>query len=113
MKFNFHNKTFKLVQNSSEGEVTSDTIFHFQQNEDIVTADYHGGTIAHGKIIALLKNDKLEMRYHCITVDDELKAGKAIAEISILCNGRMQLSLEWEWIDRAGSGQSVYLEIGN
>jgi len=110
-KFNFNNKEFKPVQNSQEGEVSSETTFLFQQEDDLITADYHGGTVKQGKIIALLKDDKMEMRYHCITIDDELKAGKALAHISINDDGRMQLALDWEWLDREGDGQSIYIEV--
>lgn len=63
--------------------MNSDTIFEYKQNGNIVTADYFGETIKYSKIIADLQGDKLSMLYQCLTTDNELKAGKAIAQISI------------------------------
>ena len=81
-KFNFNNKSFYLVENSKSGKVNSDTVFNYQQKENIVTADYYGGTIKYGKIIATLDNDILHMLYQCVTSENELKAGKAVAKVS-------------------------------
>ena len=78
--YNFNNKTFVLLENSENGKVNSDTVFKYKQEGNIVTADYSGGTVIYGKIIAVLKGDVLDMLYQCVTTDNELKAGKAIAE---------------------------------
>jgi hypothetical protein len=43
--FNFHNKTFSLIENSENGKVNSETIFKYQQDGSLVTADYFGGDI--------------------------------------------------------------------
>lgn len=108
---NFDNKTFLLLENSSEGRVNSNTIFKYEQTGNLVTADYKGGAIVYGKIIAKLVDDRLEMLYQCLTIDDELKAGKAIAKISLLDNGKIKLSLNWKWLgEQEGSGTSEYLE---
>ena len=111
MNINFNNKIFSLLENSSEGKVNTNTIFKYSQVGDLVTADYHGGTIVYGKIIAKLVEDKLEMLYQCLTIDGELKAGKAIAQINFSENGKMKLSLEWEWLgENERSGTSEYIE---
>lgn len=109
-KIDFNNKTFTLLSNSKEGKVNNETIFRYKQKGDLVTADYSGGTVIYGKIIALLKGDKLEMLYQCLTTDNELKAGKAIADVSFTALSKIQLDLNWEWLDNEGSGQSTYLE---
>ncbi len=108
---NLHNKTFSLLENSKNGKANSDTIFEYQQNGNLVTANYHGGTIRYGKIIAILKDQKLDMLYQCVTTENELKAGKAIADISLMENGKIKLELQWEWLgDIKGAGISVYIE---
>jgi hypothetical protein len=110
-KYNFNNKTFSLVTNSEKGTVDSNTIFEYKQNGNLVTADYFGGTILYGKIIAKLKDDQLEMLYQCITRDNELKAGKAIAEISKTENNKIKLKLSWQWLDKnEEKGISEYIE---
>ena len=110
--FNFHNKTFTLLENSEKGTVNADTIFEYQQDGNLVTADYHGGLIRYGSIIARLHDDKLHLRYQCLTTDDELKSGKAIANITYDKNERILLQLNWEWIGGVeGKGTSVYIEV--
>jgi hypothetical protein len=111
--FNFNNKRFAIIRNSANGQVNKETIFEYRQDGNLVTADYFGGTIKYGKIIAELKGDKLSMLYQCFTTDGQLKAGKAIAQISLMENGKMKLSLDWEWLTNGnGTGKSEYLEIG-
>lgn len=111
-KFNFNNKTFSLIENTENGKVNSETIFEYKQEGNLVTADYFGGAIKYGKIIANLKNNKLNMLYQCITTDNELKAGKAIAKISLTKYNKMKLKLNWEWLnDKNESGISEYIEI--
>lgn len=108
--FNFNNKTFSLIENSELGKANSKTVFKYKQEGDLVTADYHGGTIKYGKIIAHLKENKLHMLYQCITTNNELKAGKAIADISITQNNKIKLKLNWEWLDKDEKGVSEYIE---
>jgi len=110
-EFDFNNKTFLLVQNSKNGQVNSDTVFKYQQDGNLVTADYFGGSIKYGKIIAHLQGDKLNMLYQCLTTDNELKAGKAIADITLTEQGKIKLSLDWQWLtNEKEKGQSEYIE---
>ena len=112
MNYNFNNKTFILLENSKEGKVNSDTLFKYKQEGDLVTADYFGGSIVYGKIIAVLKGDQLEMLYQCLTVENDLKAGKAIANISFSEENKLKLSLDWEWLGGSQEkGKSEYIEI--
>ena len=110
-EFNFNNKTFSLLENSENGKVSSETIFKYKQEDNLVTADYYGGTIKYGKIIANLSNNTLDMLYQCITTDNELKAGKAIAKISLTNDEKIKLTLNWKWLeDKNESGISEYIE---
>lgn len=107
----FNNKIFSLVANTENGKVSNETIFEYKQEGDMVTANYYGGTIRYGKIIAILQNRQLNMLYQCLTTSNELKAGKAIAEISFTENGKMKLTLNWEWLgSKNDKGVSEYLE---
>jgi len=116
--YNLHNKTFTLVQNSEHGATDSQTIFHYQQEGDLVTADYSGGSIRYGKIIARLENDHLQMLYQCMTNEGELKAGKASAKLSfnepaspLGRSEKIKMQLDWEWLnDSKKKGRSEYLE---
>lgn len=109
---NFNNKKFSLVQNSKTGKVSSETIFFFKQEKDLVTADYHGGQIRYGKIIALLQKEKLVLLYQCVTNGGLLKAGKAVAKVSYTKNQKIRLKMNWEWITgEISKGESEYIEI--
>ena len=111
-KLDFNNKTFALVENSQEGKVNADTVFKYKQKGDLVTADYYGGTIRYGKIIAQLEGDVLHMLYQCLTLENELKAGKAIAKVSHSDSDKIKLVLDWEWLtDSNQKGISEYIEI--
>ena len=111
MKYNFNNKTFHLLQNSEKGEVDKSTTFHYAQEGDIISAEYRGGIIRCGKIIALIQEDQLDMLYQCITIDNELKAGKAKADISLNSIVKIILRLNWKWLnDNDESGESLYIE---
>lgn len=110
-EFNFHNKTFYLIENSKKGKVNTDTVFKYQQEKNIVTADYFGGTIKYGKIIATLEGNILNMLYQCVTSENELKAGKAIAKISFNESNKILLKLNWQWLNgNEDKGVSEYLE---
>ena len=111
-EFDFNNKRFALIQNSDNGQVNTETIFNYKQDDNLVTADYFGGTIKYGKIIAELKGDELNMLYQCFTTDNQLKAGKALAKITLTENGKIKLSLDWEWLTNGNDqGKSEYIEI--
>lgn len=108
---NFNNKKFFLVENSENGTVNSETIFEYKQEGDLVTAIYYGGNIRNGNIIAVVKDNQLEMLYHCLTTENQLKAGKAIAAISIANNNKIKLTLNWQWLnDDQNKGVSEYIE---
>lgn len=110
--FNFNNKKFVLLENSENGEVDQSTVFEYKQKGNLVTADYFGGTIAYGKIIAHINNDELNMVYQCATKDNQLKAGRAIAKISEYKPNKLKLSLDWEWLgESGGKGKSQYVQL--
>ena len=75
---NFEGKKFRLIANSKNGEATSETIFEYSQEGDLVTADYYGGEIRYGKIIGLLDGNNLQMYYQCLTKEDEFKLGSEL-----------------------------------
>jgi hypothetical protein len=38
--FQYHNKHFRPVQNTENGETSSETVFHYQQEGNILTSEY-------------------------------------------------------------------------
>lgn len=111
--FNLNQKRFHPLSNSQLGTVNSNTIFDYTEYNGIVRATYHGGTILSGHILAQWQGDScLKMLYHCLTIDQELKAGQATARLSRTKDGLIHMDLEWEWLgDNKGTGVSHYIEI--
>ena len=111
-RISFNNKVFKLVQNSDHGSASNQTKFVYKQEGNLVTADYYGGDIRYGKIIAELKDEKLHIVYQCMTLANELKCGKALADITLDDDtGKIKLKLNWEWLTSQEKGTSEYIEV--
>jgi len=110
---NYHNKKFKAVKNTDNGEVSSETIFYYKQTENIVTAEYSGGEIISGHLIAIVDADGcLDMCYHHINTQGELMTGKCFSKPEILPGGRIRLYEKWQWTSGDFSeGESIVEEI--
>jgi len=111
--FDLNNRKFQLLQNSDHGAVSDQTSFLYKQEGNLITADYSGGGVKAGKIIAAFRSeDLLEMRYQCVMDDRTLKAGKAMAKVILNDKSLIELHLDWEWLDDGDEkGKSVYVEL--
>ena len=109
----YNNRKFSSVQNSDTGEVSSETVFHYHQKDALVWAEYSGGEIVFGNLIAkVLENDCLEMRYQHLNKSGELMTGKCFSTPEILEDGRIRLYEKWQWT--AGdfsAGESIVEEL--
>jgi hypothetical protein len=115
MDYNLNGKVFRSVSNSENGDVDAATIFYYQQNGEIVTARYVGGSIVEGHLIAkVLPNGQLDMRYHHLNQAGEFMLGKCLSTPSLLPDGRLKFAEAWQWLSGDGSsGWSEIEEIGN
>jgi hypothetical protein len=96
--FNYNNRAFRSIANTPNGEVSGDTIFHYQQQGDIVSATYSGGSIVHGSLLAKVDDEGcLDMRYQHINQRGELMTGKCRSTPSRLPDGRIRLDEDWQW----------------
>lgn len=113
MTFNFEGKTFVSITNTGNGEVDVETLFHYHQNGDIVTAAYGGGSIVKGHLIAKVRGDgKLDMRYHHVNCNGDLMIGKCLSTPEIMEDGRIKLKEEWQWLSGdMSTGFSEIVEI--
>lgn len=112
-KINYNDRRFKSISNSPNGEVGGDTTFHYFQDGNVVWADYHGGDIVHGSLIATVdENGRLDMRYHHVNRLGELMTGKCRSTPEILPDGRIRLHEQWQWTSGDYSeGTSIIEEI--
>lgn len=110
---NYHNKTFRPVSNTENGETGSETIFKYLQHGNIITAEYSGGKIVKGHLIGLAnERGEIDMRYHQVNTNGELMTGVCHSTPEILPNRKIRLHEQWEWTsgDRS-KGESVIEEV--
>lgn len=108
---NYNKKTFRSISNTPNGEVSGDTIFHYAQTGNIVTATYAGGGIAEGHLIALVDEmGNLDMRYHHVNLQGVLQTGICRSVPEMLPDGRIRLQETWQWTSGDGSSGSSLVE---
>ena len=112
-KINYDNKKFASIENSETGEVSGETIFHYHQTGDLVWAEYAGGDIVFGTLIAkVLENDCLDMRYQHLNKSGELMTGKCFSTLENLADSKIRLYEKWQWTSGdLSKGESIIEEI--
>ncbi len=110
---NYDGRKFASIHNSETGEVGSETVFHYHQSGNIVWAEYSGGAIVRGHLIATCDNDGvLEMRYHHVNTSGDLMTGICRSTPEVLQDGRIRLHEKWQWTSGdLTSGESMIEEI--
>ncbi len=110
---NYNNKTFKPVSNTENGETSAETLFHYAQKDNILTASYSGGKIKSGHLIGLVaENGIIDMHYHQVNDQDQLMTGVCSSKPEILPNGKIRLHETWQWTSGdLSSGNSIIEEI--
>ena len=110
---NYERKKFKSIVNASNGDVSSETIFHYRQQDNVAWAEYEGGGILLGHLIGTVNEQGiLDMRYHHVNEQGELMTGKCTSVPQLLDDGRLRVYETWEWTCRDFSkGQSIIEEI--
>ncbi|WP_298555810.1 n-acetylglutamate synthase [uncultured Algibacter sp.] len=110
---NYNNKSFRLISSTENSETSSDTIFHYKQNGNILTSTYKGGSIIEGHLIGLVDEDgTINMSYHQINTNGELMTGTCISKPKIDSDGKITLYENWKWTSgNKSKGTSVLEEI--
>jgi len=109
----YHNRTFRSVNSSANGEVSTDTVFHYQQTDEVVMATYSGGAIRHGMLLARADCfGHLDARYQHLNQDGKLLTGTCQTVPEVLPDGRLRLYETWQWTSGDFSrGESILEEI--
>lgn len=113
---NLHGRTFRVLRNDGPGaEVTTDTVFHFRQEDvhgkTIVHADYRGGGVVMGKLVGVLEGHKMRHSYVQVNRQGELQRGSSTDEIELTPEGKLRLIDRWQWETQEGSGLCILEEI--
>ena len=110
---NYHNKIFKPISNSANGETSAETTFHYRQVGNILTAEYAGGRIQKGQLIGWVdEQGNIDMRYQQINDKNQLLTGICHSKPEQLPNGKIRLHECWQWTSGDCShGESIIEEL--
>ncbi len=109
----YDGRLFRVVSNSASGDTGSETIFRYRQKDDLLTADYSGGTVKYGHLIGTVDaRGRINMRYHHLTTHGILMTGKCKSRPEILGTGKIRLHERWQWTSGSlAKGRSTLEEI--
>lgn len=110
---NYDKRKFIPKMNSENGEVSEQTLFTYHQNGNLLWAEYSGGDILKGSLVGVvLSNGELDFVYHHMNRDMQVRTGKCHSVPTILENGKIELSEQWEWTSKDYSkGESLLIEV--
>lgn len=109
----YDGRKFVPKMNSENGEVSEQTIFLYHQNGSLLWAEYSGGDILKGSLMGFVSdNGELDFVYHHINRDMKVKTGKCHSVPTVMENGKIKLSEQWEWTSGDFSkGESLLIEV--
>jgi hypothetical protein len=109
----YHNRLFRPVSNTENGETSAETEFLYQQEGNLLWSEYRGGKIRKGFLIATVsEKGEIDMRYQQINTDGVLMTGICHSTPEVLEDGRIRLHESWRWTSGdQSSGQSVLEEV--
>ncbi|WP_299533530.1 n-acetylglutamate synthase [Ulvibacterium sp.] len=110
---NYHNKKFRPITNTSNGEVSEDLVFEYQQKGNVVTCRYQNSTIVIGHLLGLVDSEgNIDMRYHQVNTQGKLMTGICTSSPELMENGKIRLYENWVWTSGDKSkGNSVLEEL--
>lgn len=112
MNINLNNKKFKSEFNSKNGEVSDQTIFSYNQEDNIIWAEYSGGHIVKSNIVGKVIENHIEFVYQHINKENELMTGNCKSYPEKTENGKIRLKEIWQWTCKDNSpGNSTLIEI--
>jgi hypothetical protein len=109
---NYHNKKFRALENSENGEVDGALIFHYQQNGNVLSCTYSGAKIIQGHLLGIVADDgSINMRYHQVNIQGQLMTGTCISTPELMEDGKIKLQEDWQWTSGdLSAGNSVLIE---
>ena len=110
---NYNDKKFRPIINTENGEIYEQTIFHYKQDENVLTCEYSGEKIIVGQLLGLVdKNGNIDMRYQQINTKGQITTDIYKSKPEILQNGKIRLYEDWQWTSGNNSnGHSIIEEI--
>jgi len=101
-----------VIKTAGTGVVNSDTIFDFQETENIVTAAYSGGLIARGFLAGIRQGERLNFTFCQLQTDGQMDNGLSHCVLSLDGDALIILTESFEWKSRDGSpGENIFRQI--
>lgn len=111
---NYHNKIFRPISNTANGETSEQTVFHYKQKGQILTAEYAGGQIQKGHLIGLVDElGNIDMRYHQVNNKGELMTGTCQSTPEILPNRKCDFTKNGSGHPEIHLKAHLFLRINN
>lgn len=112
-KIDYDGRKFVPKMNTENGEVSGQTVFTYHQNGDVLWAEYCGGDVVKGSLLGtVMHNGELDFVYQHINKDKEIRTGKCHSIPTVLGNGKILLSEQWEWTSGdCSKGESLLHEV--
>ncbi len=108
--FSLEGRFFTVVDNSESGEVSDKTIFSYHQKDNVIWAEYSGGSIVKGFLLGTMDdNHTLHFDYRHINKSGDSKSGSCISCPKIE-NGKLRFYEKWQWTGEE-KGRSVIEEV--
>lgn len=101
----------RVVSTAESGEVNTETLFEFTQDDSIISAKYSGGKIQLGFLVGKIIGTKVHFRYAQIDVEGRIDSGHSSCDVSQTTNGRIRLLEHFEWDSREGVGINIFEEV--
>ncbi len=110
---NYHNRRFKVMSNSDNGELDTSLIFRYEQYGKILLCRYSGGAVVQGQILGSVSPECIiSLVYQQVNTGGDIKTGKCTSIPEILEDGRIRLKESWQWTNGdLSKGESVLEEL--
>ena len=109
--FSFSGVRMRVVSTSEYGEVNTETLFEFTQDDSTVSARYAGGNVRLGYLVGATSAEGLRFRYAQVDNHGVIDGGYSTCEVGRTIDGRLQLIEHFNWDSREGSGTNIFEEI--
>ena len=109
----YNGRRFRMSHTSTgDTAAINGTVFYYEQNGDIVTCHYYGGSVREGRMIGLVDEaGKLTIRFSHLYIDGRMVSGAGESIPEVLPDGRLKLHETFIFFDDGRSGQSIVEEI--
>lgn len=85
--FSFSGVRMRVVSTAEHGEVNTETLFEFAQDDSIVSARYAGGNVRLGYLVGATSAEGLRFRYAQVDNRGVLDGGHSTCEVGRTTNG--------------------------